>query len=32
MVTVMSELQVTGMMPTMSADLGVSTGQIGMLV
>lgn len=32
MVTVMSELQVTGMMPTMSADLGVSTGQIGLLV
>lgn len=32
MVTVMSELQVAGMMPAMSADLGVSTGQIGLLV
>lgn len=32
MVTVMSELQVAGMMPAMSADLGVSTGQVGMLV
>ncbi|WP_296107689.1 MFS transporter [uncultured Corynebacterium sp.] len=32
MVAVMSELQVAGMMPAMSADLGVSTGQIGMLV
>lgn len=32
MVTVMSELQVAGMLPAMSADLGVSTGQIGLLV
>lgn len=32
MVTVMSELQVAGMMPAMSSDLGVSTGQVGMLV
>lgn len=32
MVTVMSELQVAGMMPAMSADLGVSTSQVGMLV
>ncbi|KUM42077.1 MFS transporter [Arthrobacter sp. EpRS71] len=32
MVTVMSELQVAGMMPAMAADLGVSTGQIGLLV
>ncbi|GEC97903.1 MFS transporter [Kocuria varians] len=32
MVTVMSELQVAGMMPAMSADLGVTTGQIGLLV
>lgn len=31
-VTVMSELQVAGMMPAMSADLGVSIGQLGLLV
>lgn len=32
MVTVMSELQVAGMMPAMSEDLGVSIGQLGLLV
>lgn len=32
MVTVMSELQVAGMMPVMSTDLGVTTGQMGLLV
>lgn len=32
MVTVMSELQVAGMMPVMAADLGVGTGSIGLLV
>lgn len=31
-VTVMSELQVAGMMPAMSADLGVSIGQLGLVV
>lgn len=31
-VTVMSELQVAGMMPAMSADLDVSIGQLGLLV
>lgn len=31
-VTIMSELQVAGMMPAMSADLDVSIGQLGMLV
>lgn len=32
MVTVMSELQGVGMMPTMAADLDVGTGSIGLLV
>lgn len=32
LVVVMSELQVTGMMPEIAADLGVSTGQVGLLV
>lgn len=31
-VTVMSELQIAGMMPAMSTDLGVSIGQLGILV
>lgn len=32
MVTVMSELQVAGMMPAIAADLNVTTGQVGALV
>lgn len=32
LVVVMSELQVAGMMPAIAADLGVSIGQIGLLV
>lgn len=32
MVVVMSELQVAGMMPEIASDLGVSTGQVGLLV